>query len=213
MEDEYVTLGGAADAELRVKGSRFLAVALPVHRKDAAEAAVKDVARRHHDATHTCYAFRLADGDCWRAHDGGEPAGTAGRPILAAIDRAGVTDALVVVARWFGGVKLGAGGLARAYSDAAALALVHAPHESRFRVEVVEAVFPHARTGDVMHAVSRSGARIRETTYDDEVHLTLEVRQSKLELLSAELVERTAGNIRFVRKGVTVGQPGAEDSR
>jgi putative IMPACT (imprinted ancient) family translation regulator len=136
-----------------------------------------------------------------RTHDGGEPAGTAGRPILAAIDRAGLADVLVIVTRWFGGVKLGKGGLARAYGEAATLALSRAVRETRYFTEGLLVVFPHACTGEVMHAVSRAGARLRDTTYDEEVHLLLDVPRSRVAPLVEELTERTAGNLRVVRKG------------
>jgi putative IMPACT (imprinted ancient) family translation regulator len=121
--------------ELEVKKSRFLATALPLAEGEAAERRLGELC--HPDASHNCWAWR--SGDAYRSHDDGEPGGTAGRPIRAAIDGAGIDRVLLVVARWFGGIKLGAGGLVRAYGGAAAECLRLAPKrqvEPRSRLQV-----------------------------------------------------------------------------
>lgn len=122
--------------ELEVKKSRFLATALPLAEAESAEPRLGELC--HPDASHNCWAWRA--GAVYRSHDDGEPGGTAGRPILAAIDGAGIDRVLVVVTRWFGGIKLGAGGLVRAYGGAAAECLRLAPKRhveprSRLRVQ------------------------------------------------------------------------------
>src|SRR5690606_6387901 len=126
------TLAAPASHEIEVKHSRFLARAAPVADPDAAMAWLDSVSVP--DATHNCWAWRI--GDAYRSSDDGEPAGTAGRPILAAIDGQGLDGVVVVVTRWYGGIKLGAGGLVRAYGGAAAECLRTA--ERREVVELVE---------------------------------------------------------------------------
>lgn len=117
------TLAQPVQYELEVKHSRFLALASPVTNPDAALAFLREVSVA--DATHNCWAYRI--GQEYRSSDDGEPAGTAGRPILAAIDGQGFDQVMVVVIRWYGGIKLGAGGLVRAYGGTAAECLRTAP--------------------------------------------------------------------------------------
>lgn len=153
----FRTLAAPGDAEIRVQGSRFLALASPVETEDAARALVAERARRMWDATHHCSAWVLREG-IRRANDAGEPGGSAGPPILAAIEGAGLVDCCVVVTRYYGGVPLGIGGLVRAYGDVAARALALAPRRTgtlavRFRIR-----YPYLLTGAVMRALGRSGA-------------------------------------------------------
>ena len=120
MSDTYLTIGGYARAEIKIKGSRFIAEAMPVARVEAAEKEIAAVCKREFNATHHCTAYRIGpNGDVFRYNDDGEPSGTAGIPILRQIDGRSLTDTLVVVTRYFGGTKLGTGGLIRAYGDAA----------------------------------------------------------------------------------------------
>ena len=123
--DSYLTLQGAAATELKVQRSRFLAQAIPITSPEDARTLLEETARRYHDARHVCYGYRLGVGRgmVTRKSDDGEPSGTAGEPILAAIGQLDLTDVLVMVVRYFGGIKLGTGGLARAYGQAAADAL------------------------------------------------------------------------------------------
>ena len=197
--DEYTTLGAAGRAETKVRASRFIARAVPVHNRAAVDELLAAVREEYHDATHHCYAFRLgADGGDFRANDGGEPAGSAGRPILAAIDREGLTGILVVVTRYFGGTKLGVGGLMKAYGGAAASAIAAAPKVTLFALEAMEISFPHEMVGPVMHVCATTGAEIGETHYDGEVHLRLEIRASRADELRAALLDRTRGVVTFI---------------
>jgi uncharacterized YigZ family protein len=201
-EDEYTTIRQQAVAETRVSGSRFIAVAVPAGALEEAEKFIAEWKKQHFDATHNCYAYRLGtEGPRWRFNDDGEPSGTAGKPILAAIDNHALTDTLVVVSRYFGGTKLGVGGLMRAYSGVALEALERAQTVVKHVTESVRVSFPHSLIGAVMHVVSKAGARIADTTYDEEVHLLLEIRRSKSAGLKAMLVESTAGNARMKEPG------------
>lgn len=198
VNDEYKTIVGEVHAEIRVQGSRFIATALPVVTKEAAEQFIVRIRKSRHDATHNCYAYRLGfDAQQFRYNDDGEPNGTAGKPILTAIDKFTLTNTMVVVTRYFGGTKLGVGGLARAYGDAAEQALSSADVVTRYLSDHVRISFPHSRISNVMHVVSKIGARITDTVYDEEVHLEIDIRQSRTAELKAALVEQTSGNIRM----------------
>ena len=195
MTDQLVTIASESRTELRVQASRFLAAALSVSTTAEAEQFLERERTTYHDATHHCFAYRLGtDGMQFRYSDAGEPSGSAGKPILSAIDAAGLSDVMVVVTRYFGGTKLGVGGLARAYHDAAARVLERAGRRTKYKTAVIEATFPHAHIGDVMHVLSRTGARIRDTSYDEDVHALLEIRLSMAEELKSALVNQTRGN-------------------
>lgn len=127
----YFMPAGPARAEVRDRGSRFLALLAPATSEEEARFALAEIAARHPDATHHCFAWRVGDPPRERASDAGEPTGTAGLPILRALAAAGLSDALLVIVRWFGGVKLGKGGLARAYAAAAQAAIAAAATERK----------------------------------------------------------------------------------
>jgi uncharacterized YigZ family protein len=202
MRDEYVTIASNSEAELKVQGSRFLACASPVHTRAEAHEFLDGLKKRYFDATHHCYAYRIGKrGEDFRAHDDGEPGGTAGKPILAAIDARGLTDTMLVVVRYFGGTKLGTGGLAHAYSDAASSALEKAGRSTMFITETIAVTVPHNQTGALMNAVSQHGVKIIDSAYDEEVHLTLEIRTSAADLFCAQIVNATRGNV-DLRRGV-----------
>ena len=192
--DVYRSLARPATAELKIKGSRFLAEAVPVASEDEAAAAIAEVRRREHAATHHCTAYRLGpDGATFRAHDDGEPSGTAGAPILRQIDALGLTNTLVVVTRYYGGTKLGTGGLARAYGEAAAEALAAAPIATHVRRAHVRLRFAYADTSPAMHTLGRFGAEVVETRYGEATELVVAVRRSEAEAFAAAFVEALAG--------------------
>jgi uncharacterized YigZ family protein len=193
-DDEFRTLKGETGTRIKVQGSTFLGRAAPVQTQAAAEEFIRRGREEHFDATHHCYAYRLGlHGDRYRLHDDGEPGGTGGRPILTVIDRAGLTDVIVVVTRWFGGTKLGVGGLARAYGQAAEQALAAGVVENRYELAGFRVSFAHDHTSAVMRVLSRAEARVRETTYDTHVHLAFHVRRSAAEQLISALTEATRG--------------------
>jgi uncharacterized YigZ family protein len=133
-----------ARAELRERGSRFLALLEPVTDEGAARERLARIAREHARATHVCYAWRIGAPARERSADAGEPAGTAGAPILRVLRGAKLSDTLVVVARWFGGVKLGKGGLARAYAGSARAAVEAAIFETRVPATRIRVIVPFA---------------------------------------------------------------------
>jgi uncharacterized YigZ family protein len=200
--DEYATIAHPGHAETRILASRFLADALPVQSKESIEQFLQEIRKKSHDATHHCYAYRLGtDAPETRAADDGEPGGTAGKPILAAIEGKGLTNTLVVVTRYFGGTKLGTGGLVRAYGEAAALALKDAGQIKCVIAVPLAIAVDHPLVSKVMHTVSRCGARIAETRYDDQVHFCIEIRRSHYASLKRDLVQATSGGVRFEDSG------------
>lgn len=182
MGDTYRTIARGASAELKEKGSRFVAEALPVASEEAAGVEIEAIRKREYSATHHCTAWRLgAEGDHFRYNDDSEPAGSAGPPILRQIDGRGLTNTLVVVTRYYGGTKLGTGGLIRAYGDAAAEALdACTVLEQVIRVPV-RVRFAYDDTSPAMHTISRFDAAIRETDYAADTAITLALRRSEVE--------------------------------
>ena len=125
--DQYLSLAAPSQGLFKDKGSRFIALAYPVETEQEVKAILSSLRKEYHDARHHCYAFRLGyKADVFRSSDDGEPSGTAGRPILGQLESAGLSDVLVVVVRYFGGIKLGVPGLIRAYKSATADALAQA---------------------------------------------------------------------------------------
>jgi len=186
---------GSAEAEHRAKGSRFIATTRPVTDL-AAAGSFRDVERRRfYDATHHVYAVLLRDGEC-RYDDDGEPSGSAGRPSLGAIERAGLTDVVVVVTRYFGGTKLGTGGLGRAYARAAALALDRTPSREVVRARRVLLEYDYADTGLVVRAAESAGAVRTRESYGERVGLEVAVPGQNLERLLVAVSEATGGRAR-----------------
>jgi uncharacterized YigZ family protein len=193
----YLTLSGRGEAETRVKASRFLAVAAPAGPEEEARALVAERQRLAFDATHHCSAWRL-HGGVWRANDAGEPSGSAGAPILAAIDGAGLQDCAVVVTRYYGGTKLGVGGLVRAYGEVAALALQSAPRRLATPAVRVRVRYDYSHTAAVMRVMERLEAQAVEHGFaagggGGEVEFTVALPQYSL--LPDLLREQTAGAV------------------
>ena len=188
---------GSAEAEYRVKGSRFIAITRPV--SDLAQAAGYREAerRRFHDATHHVYAALLRGGD-QRFDDDGEPSGTAGRPTLAAIERAGLSDVAVIVTRYFGGTRLGTGGLGRAYGEAADLALERTAARTVVPGRRVLLKYSYADTGAVTRSVEANGATRLHERYGDLAELEVALPAARVEVLRAEVTETTGGRAELV---------------
>jgi uncharacterized YigZ family protein len=146
----------------------------------AARGRLAALERAHEDATHCCFAWRIGEPPRERSSDAGEPAGTAGAPILRVLRGAGMSDALLVVVRWFGGVKLGKGGLARAYAAAARAAVEAASVELRAPARSVRVVAPYAAIGAVQRLVHPPEVVLRDARYAEHAELVLEVHVDRL---------------------------------
>ncbi len=181
MADTYRVVKSIFQTETKVKGSRFVARAVPVKTRESVQRALDTICREDRDATHHCTAYRLGPaGDEFRFNDDGEPSGTAGRPILRQIEGHGLTDTLVVVTRYFGGTKLGTGGLIRAYGDAAGEVLDKAAVDVVVQRKPVTVSFAYADTSPAMHTINRFDAEILDTAYGDETRIVLDVRYSEV---------------------------------
>lgn len=185
----YRAPAGEARAEVREKGSRFLALVRPADGAEAAREAVEELRRDHPDATHVCWAWRLGPEAAERSSDAGEPAGTAGMPMLRVLRGADLSDAVAVVARWFGGTKLGKGGLARAYAAAVREALAGLPVAEKVPVEELLLDLPYERLGAVKRLIRPPEVELRSEQYGAAVRLTLAVREGARAALEAELAD------------------------
>ena len=187
-----MTLSEAGEAQFVEKRSRFLAYAHPISSEDEAKDIVASIRKEYYDARHVCYAYVLGY-DVWtedydpvargtaimRANDDGEPGGSAGKPILGQLRARGVTNTLVAVVRYFGGVKLGTGGLAVAYKTAASDALDAATIEERLIMSVLKVEVPYTEADTAMRFVRDGGAEITARDYTATTTiLTVEMRQS-----------------------------------
>jgi len=189
----------SSETELREKGSRFLGLASRVAGEEQASARIRDAEREYEDASHVCFAWRLGSPDGWRAADAGEPHGTAGPPILDAIRERDLLETLVIVVRWFGGVKLGKGGLARAYRETARRALEAAGVEHVQELSRVEFRVGVAIAGKIPAAVARSGATVAGEEWDGEhVRFSVVVPRGDEDNLVDVLQDVTAGTVEIL---------------
>lgn len=187
-EDVYKTIAYRSEGTYTEKRSRFISVALPVHTVAEVKEYLDMYQKQYYDARHVCYAYMLGpEGKDFRANDNGEPSGTAGKPILGQIISYGLTDVLVLVVRYFGGIKLGTGGLVVAYRTAAAAALSAAVTIEKTVDEEVTFLFEYPFMNDVMRIVKDEGPEIVKQSYDTDCLMTLRIRRSRMPLLRARL--------------------------
>lgn len=179
----------------RVKGSRFVAEAAPVGDEPSALAAVERVRAAAPDASHHCWAFRLEDGR-ERHDDDGEPRDTAGAPILRHLQGAGLADAVVVVTRWFGGTKLGRGGLVRAYGAAAAAVLADAPIEERPVLVTLALTHDYDVSAAVDAVLAAHDATVLRADYGRQVAARVAVPRANAPAFVDAMIEATAGRVR-----------------
>lgn len=189
MADTYKTVSKeVCEGFYSEKRSKFLAFVHHVDSVDEAMAIVKEYRKKYYDARHCCYAYVLgSDRADFRANDDGEPSSTAGKPILGQLNRLELTDVLVVVIRYYGGVNLGTGGLIVAYRTATEDALFKAVIEEKFVEERITYRFTYPMINAVMRVVKETGARIVSQTFDNDCEIVLSIRQSLAEGLQARL--------------------------
>lgn len=195
FDDTYRTIAAPSEGLYKEKGSKFLAFAYPVRTTDEVKAHLDELRKQYFDARHHCYAYILGPNkDAYRANDDGEPSGTGGRPIHGQLLSADLTDTLIVVVRYFGGILLGASGLANAYKTAARDAIDHAQIiektiDVRYRLS-----FEYALMNDVMRIIKDFDLKPENQHFDLDCTLELSVRQS----LSVRLYDAVA-NLRAVK--------------
>ena len=189
MSDHYRTLAARAELAHKIERSEFLGIAIPITSEDEFFAELERVQKKYFDATHHCWAFRLFAESRSRSSDAGEPSGTAGKPILAAIEGAAVHDVGVIVVRWYGGIKLGTGGLSRAYRDTAAETLRTATLLDRYVYKRVNVIVPFDAISNVYRLVDPPNVVLAEQSYGEENVFGFEVRASIVDAFRARLVE------------------------
>ena len=187
-EDTYKTIIEPSEGIYTEKRSKFIAIALPVRTLDEIKMHLETYQKKYYDARHVCYAYMLgAERTEFRANDDGEPSSTAGKPILGQINSNDLTDILIIVVRYYGGVNLGTGGLIVAYKAAAALAIEDSVQETRQVEELVKYDFPYVMMNDVMRVVKEMQPRIVSQEYDNTCSITLSIRKSEAETLRGRL--------------------------
>lgn len=188
QKDEFLTITDTpAEGFYSEKRSKFLAFAFHVTSEEEVKQYVSEFRKKYYDARHVCWAYMLgADRTDFRANDDGEPSSTAGKPILGQINKNELTDILIIVVRYYGGVNLGTSGLIVAYRTAAAEAIANAEIVSQFVEEEVVFDFPYIMMNDVMKIIKDMSPRIISQTYDNTCEMKLSIRKSESPMLKAK---------------------------
>jgi uncharacterized YigZ family protein len=197
-QDHYQTIASLVRApEVKVLGSRFIADMFPVTTKDEIDAHLERIRKEFYDATHHCYAHILGEqGEHIRAADDGEPSGTAGRPILTVLQGAEITNVLCVVTRYFGGTKLGTGGLVRAYTEAAQEAVATSKIVKVILTESVQLTYAYDDTSLVERLMQEYETKAEDTVYGDDANVVVKIRRSLVEKFKTDVIERSNARIK-----------------
>jgi uncharacterized YigZ family protein len=180
MKDLYKTISKGGDSIFKDRGSKFLGFVFHVENEEEIKAIQEKLRKEYHDARHHCYAWRLGfEGEHFRANDDGEPSSSAGKPILQQIAARDLTNVLVVVIRYFGGVLLGVGGLINAYRSAASDALDNSEIVEKFIEQRISINFDYPQTNEVMKILSDNEAKIIEQKFTEKCHFVVSVKRSK----------------------------------
>ena len=188
LNDTYRSIKKASEGLFKDNGSRFIALAYPVESEAEVKEIVASLKKEYHDARHHCYAYRIGlKGDVWRANDDGEPSGSAGRPILGQIDSAGLSDILVVVVRYFGGIKLGIPGLIRAYKTSTADALENAEIIEKIASKMFRIHFGYMSMNSVMKVMKDMNLEQKNQKFDMECSIDTSVRLSAVDTFTERM--------------------------
>lgn len=175
MSDVYYTIKEAGSSQYKEKMSRFLSFSIPVESAEEAKAKIKEYQNEYHDARHVCWAYMIGpDRLEWQLNDNGEPSGTAGKPILGQINSLGLTNVLVIVVRYFGGIKLGTSGLIAAYREAARLALEGSGVKEMRKMMRLRLTFPYVSSDGVMRVVKNDSVSTLEREFDNVCSMLIE---------------------------------------
>ncbi len=188
----YKSVKQCSEAEYTVNRSRFIGRCFPVDSEEAALCLLGDIRKKHWDATHNCFAYRIGDNAAARFSDDGEPGGTAGKPIMDVLTGRGLTNVLCVVTRYFGGILLGAGGLVRAYSKSAADAVTKAGMVSYLPGTILDIPMDYSRYG-ALEGFIRANAEVRNVAFAQNVVVTVAVEDTNLLKFMKEVTERSDG--------------------
>lgn len=193
--NEYLTLGKENSDEFTVKHSRFIGYAKPVKTQEAAVAFINEIKSKHWDAKHNVYAYILRDGQIKRYSDDGEPQGTAGIPVLDVLQKEGLTDCVLVVTRYFGGILLGGGGLVRAYSHAAKLAVDAAGVIKMSLCVRAECECDYGFYGKLSSLIPECGGSVETSDFTDTVKVTFTMPEDLFKPFCAKLMDVSFGKV------------------
>jgi uncharacterized YigZ family protein len=184
--DTFITVGEKSHSiELKVKGSKFIAGIVHTSNKAIALEQYQDFKHKYFDATHNCYAYRISANE-FRYSDDGEPSGTAGLSIFKVLENNEIFEALLVVTRYFGGTKLGSGGLARAYSNAALECIKKCKKFKKIRYVTINLQTTYNKYNELLRLVSKFNGNFKQSDYQDKIDLTLQIPKSKFNLFQTE---------------------------
>ena len=190
MDDTYRTIRDLSEGYYTEKRSRFLSFALPVRTPDEVKTLIDAYRKKYYDARHVCWAYMLGpDRTTFRANDDGEPSSTAGKPILGQINSNNLTDILIIVVRYFGGIELGTSGLIVAYRTAAAEAIAAARIEERTVDETITITFEYPHLNSVMRIVKEDKPDVLTQSFELTCEMTLRIRQSRMDALKNRLLK------------------------
>ena len=190
MDDTYRTISDLSEGYYTEKRSRFLSFALPVRTPDEVKTQLDIYRKKYYDARHVCWAYMLGpDRTTFRANDDGEPSSTAGKPILGQINSNNLTDILIIVVRYFGGIELGTSGLIVAYRTAAAEAIAAARIEERTVDETITITFEYPHLNSVMRIVKEDKPDVLAQSFELTCEMTLRIRQSRMDALKSRLLK------------------------
>jgi len=197
--DTYKTIKAPAEGLYKEKGSRFVAIAIPVSDQEAIKPILDKIRKEHHEARHHCYAYMIGhERTNWRVNDDGEPSGTGGRPILGQINSYGLTNLIIVVSRYFGGTLLGVSGLINAYRSAAASALQNADQVERTLQEYYEITYPYISMNDVMRILKDESIDQSQQSFAMECRILINLRVSAKEKILHRLSRIDGLTYRFI---------------
>ncbi|GGZ55496.1 YigZ family protein [Streptomyces inusitatus] len=206
MQEQYRTVAREGVHETEIGRSRFICALAPAATEEEAQAFVARVRKEHPTATHNCYAYVIgADASVQKASDDGEPGGTAGVPMLQMLTRREIRYAVAVVTRYYGGVKLGAGGLIRAYGGVVGEALDALGTLTRRRFRLATLTVDHQRAGRLENELRATGRAVREVRYAESVTIEIGLPEAEIEAFRAWLADATAGTAGFELGGEAYG--------
>lgn len=188
--DDYIVPAKQYSSESKIKASRFICTVLYAETKEQAELQLQELKKKYYDANHNCFAWKISETE-WRYSDDGEPSGTAGKPIFMAIEGSGLLQVLCVVTRYFGGTKLGTGGLIRAYGESASQALKEAPYTIKTHWENIQIRFDYTFENIIRRALESHHGRIVQSDYSDRVKMQLALPCSLKPLFLKRIYEET----------------------
>jgi len=197
LSDSYKTTAKRSRTEIKIKRSRFIGTIDYTSALEYAKGFVSEISKEFHDATHNCYAYKVGFGRelVFKSADNGEPSGTAGRQILEALNKHDLIDTTIVVTRYYGGIKLGTGGLSRAYRDAALAVIDSASIVTKYITRRLKFVFEHQFTNVVLRTLSSDVCSIVESHYTDVGTVICEIRELSVEQIKQTLIAATNARI------------------